>query len=803
MSAKPLSHESVTSCIETLRRQMGDVITTHGTPHIAEVWQTRWNPELDKLLIESRQRPEVAVSLVGGTGSGKSTLVNALLDARILPVSNMRACTAAISEVSFLEGNTYRAAIEFISRESWRHEMDLLLQDIADETAREVCDDGEPVDNAGISRAARDKLKAVYRIEDDADLRQLRAHDLHEPQDIAHALDRGTIEVASDSLDEFRTHVKSFLDSRHAYWPIVKTVRIRGPFAALANGATIVDLPGINDPNEAREQVTKTYLKTCRFVWITFNIKRVLTRDVRNLMQSDDFVRQIVMDGREGALTFVGTCSDDIDLESGREEFALDDDCSPAEVVVARNDAARTEVADQVWDLARRAARNAGDEHRTAALSDAFLKSEIFTVSARDYLHLKGLARNKSNSLDRVEDTQVPRLRQHLKDICAGFGVEALAKAHHHRIEVLLDEIERELGQEKALLQRQRDLSAQARKEMTEAIERLVTFLGCDLDDHRERFAQDLRSKQELLQERLRRATDRGRAELDHVVELWGRIHWATLRAVARRGGQFNSPTSGQYDFANDIAKPVLDSITFAWTDFFGDKLGQTLELWCDKLSLCTANHRNNVIQALAGNDDAARDRLADDLAKVMEVTGKLVREMLGQMRGEMDQKIDGVRRNLYESIPEQIAANMRPAFSTASQESGTGMKARMIEIIARHAREVSKVMFNDAEEAIGAGVRSMNDWLVRKFAEITDGILRQSKIPVANLLQAETVPAEQLNHWISDIEQMQGVADIVHMENAQFLYGQQADTGDHSASSDTVATPKNLAVAEQEELRV
>ncbi len=51
--------------------------------------------------------------------------------------------------------------------------------------------------------------------------------------------------------------IKKFLYLEERFWPIVKTVRIRGPFQALRSGAKLVDLPGINDPNEAREEITK------------------------------------------------------------------------------------------------------------------------------------------------------------------------------------------------------------------------------------------------------------------------------------------------------------------------------------------------------------------------------------------------------------------------------------------------------------------------------------------------------------------------------------------------------------------
>src|SRR5262249_17667240 len=99
-----------------------------------------------------------------------------------------------------------------------------------------------------------------------------------------------------------------------------------------------------------------------------------------------------------------------------------------------------------------------------------------------------------------------------------------------------------------------------------------------------------------------------------------------------------------------------------------------------------------------------------------------------------MDSKIESVRRTLYESIPQQVRGNMRAAFDRAAQESGTGMKARIISILSRRASEVSEVMFDDAERSILQGVRGLNDWLSRKYAEMEGTVTRHAGTAAENL---------------------------------------------------------------------
>lgn len=301
-----------------------------------------WVAAIDKLVSQAKRKRTV-VGVVGNTGAGKSSVINALLDEeRLVPTNCMRACTAVVTEMSWNDStdasSKYRAEIEFVARADWEKEVATLMKEFLTENGTLQREASDQSTDAGIAWAkfhavhpkiARDELGdcTVARLMSDKALDVLGT----------------TKKINSHSAQRFYQELQKYVDSKEKvtkkdkkdksdratfdleYWPLIKVVRIYTKASALSTGAVIVDLPGVHDSNAARAAVAQGYIQQCTGLWIVAPITRAVDDKAAKTLLGDSFKRQLKLDGGFSNVTFICSKTDDISITEAIDTLELED----------------------------------------------------------------------------------------------------------------------------------------------------------------------------------------------------------------------------------------------------------------------------------------------------------------------------------------------------------------------------------------------------------------------------------------------------------------------------------------------
>jgi hypothetical protein len=244
-----------------------------------------WTEAIDKLIPQA-ERKRTIVGVVGNTGAGKSSVINAMLDEeRLVPTNCMRACTAVVTEMSWNASTNpaekYRAEIEFVSRNEWGKELTTLMKEFLTDNGGISKEVGDETSDAGIAWA---KFHGVYPKRTRDSLSDCTVEDLMAERSVLAVLGT-TKRIDTQYPNSFYKQLQRYVDSKEKvtkkgkdndpkktfdmeYWPLIKVVRLYVKAPALSTGAVIVDLPGVHDSNAARAAVAQGYMKQCTGLWI-------------------------------------------------------------------------------------------------------------------------------------------------------------------------------------------------------------------------------------------------------------------------------------------------------------------------------------------------------------------------------------------------------------------------------------------------------------------------------------------------------------------------------------------------------
>ncbi|KAG7055727.1 tat pathway signal sequence [Colletotrichum scovillei] len=298
------------------------------------------------LLHEAPKSREILVGVIGETGLGKSSLINALLGCNIVPTSSSEACTAAVCIFGWNDdvsnGNNFRAHITFKSYETVEAELDALKYELSDleetsQTQGEHPDQEHEERRAQAQRQMRN-VANWSRLSLEAIRKSSPAQIIANSSAFAEIFRSGRGDRATSTFKlvkaarkkEFLAMLKPYVSSSKdvasptRYWPLVEQVEIFLKAGILRHGIKLVDLPGVMDALESRAQIARSYLyRLEKRIVVTPATRAADNRAAADLVLSERETMFLDMDNmlKGDSLCVAITKTDDIDDLAAESEF--------------------------------------------------------------------------------------------------------------------------------------------------------------------------------------------------------------------------------------------------------------------------------------------------------------------------------------------------------------------------------------------------------------------------------------------------------------------------------------------------
>ncbi|KAF1970216.1 hypothetical protein BU23DRAFT_601136 [Bimuria novae-zelandiae CBS 107.79] len=757
-----------------------------------------WIQSIDKLNEQSRLSRTV-LGVVGNTGAGKSSVINALLDEEhLVPTNCMRACTAVVTEISWSfsddPAKKYRAEIEFIDRVEWAKELKILRQEFLNENGSVAREASDANTDAGIAWA---KFHTVY------------------PSIRKDELERWTVKklMAESAVSNVLGTTKHINQARSG--PFYTELQ---EFDALSTGAVVVDLPGVHDSNAARAAVAERYLKQCSGLWIVAPITRAVDdKSAKNLL-GDTFRRQLKYDGNYPAVTFICSRCDDISIEEALTSLDLTEEAAELYAKKREYEQKIQDTEAQIEDLMQSASvykvvlEEADDElDEWEPLKERVETEEVFAPSTKaNNKRKKGNRKVEARKRRREDDSDTedgdsdsddpsdseddsdtdgvepPREALTLADVTSKLADPKTTrknawqelKAAEEQIEKLKPSI-RETKREITEVDAQQDFAAGIKeldqeaaieadeetfnpdeeirnynevadvlpvfcpiiwKRLEELEKGLQQAVAVCLDSIKLHLQENVLNRmKELVQDAVQSAPD--------IAESWGRpkdqggLHWTTYKAVVRRGGTYQSATSGLRDFNAELMDPITKKIATSWECTFQQRLPRSFETYTKNAA--------NIVQAFHTRVEERAQQNGVGLANLAILKGSIAtyQQMFDDLNTALKQRMTKSQHDanrefvptvahimsaIYEDwkdvfIVREESPRMFPAATFTVEDALKRMCRDLEEEMDNKAEEIYRLMRQDYMQVLG-GAQVVQDAMTTRERSLRSAITARLK---------------------------------------------------------------------------
>jgi hypothetical protein len=477
-------------------------------------------------------------------------------------------------------------------------------------------------------------------------------------------------------LQKLDTHASGHLA------PLLKTLEVGWPAEILADGAVLVDLPGLGTANDQYPEITNDRIRRAKVLVLVVDRSGVAESSVQ-VLQSTGFLNALLHDSHDPQAEPISMLIAMVKVDlSADDSWRKDRDQAgkKARSWVAHFEDCRGKAINLVNDQIRHELRRmveAGPEatrsEREAATQKVLAQLQVHPVSA---IELRKLIQQDDEDRPRIhipEQSQVPHLAEHLKVLVAGHRHRAYLKLRQNAV----DFRDRVLTAAR-LVQAQWEADGRADAEMERLRVDLEAFLAPlrrELDPRRGGFREFLKSTiPSQIEARTDEATLSARADIAKHLHKYDEYHWSTLRAAVTRYGYFDG--ARLVDIPSELTLRFEQPVAVVWSKHILTALRKrTKELSEDYISML-----DQVITWVRQEGARAQPKLVEAMREDLQSDAK---QFANVGKDAIDELKEAVRKSLLTEVQKRVRARCKKFVEDDYDNThGRGVKKRLLKFV-------------------------------------------------------------------------------------------------------------------------
>lgn len=710
---------------------------------------------LQKLRDQTSRGEELPICVLGASGVGKSTLLNAIVAKQdaLLPQGGVGPLTAQATLVRHAGEPSFRATYlsskrlgRLLFALEAHHENELKRRkttiEAKSEELKATLDDEErweaeadlQVVEEGAPARADDRIEAYKRQArqmiqgsqyGDVDLPYLldglhlclgraprwsttpadedrgRIERVRKALEIARAKGGGHEVCVGDELRAFREELEMHASGFLA--PLIKTLEVRWDAELLRDGLVLVDLPGLGVANDEYRKVTTTWIRKARAVVLVVDRSGV-TEASADLLRSTGFLSAMLHDSHDPNAApvslLVAVVKLDLSADDARRREQVQRSGTPRrwiehfeEVCAQAIDLIKGQMRSELEKIAEEGAEATRTERREA-LARVLQTMEVHPIAALEYRKLYLEDEDDRPRITNAEQSRIPALTTALGKVASDHAARLDARL----LRASLDFAERARAAIE-LCRTQWEQDARAEQEAERLREELEAFLNPLRREFLVRqggFREFLRSTiPEQIELRIKgEAAVSARAEIDRYLRRFDEYHWATLRATVRRFGAFLG--SKHVDLPNELTLRFEEPVAVVWSKHILAALRRRTAALGEDYVQMTAH----IVDWALSQGARVQPKLIEALHEELKAETK---DLADVGKKAIDELKESVKAELYGKINEQVRRRCQK-FIDEKLHQGPGVKQRILHFF----RE--ELVASVVEAATAAAVRVLTD---------------------------------------------------------------------------------------------